>query len=62
MYRVEYNIKHIKKNSSLYGYLTTETCIFPNVKDAFDFARKIRSKKSKKVQVIGMPLIEQIYK
>lgn len=62
MYKVEYNVKHIKKKSFLYGQLTTQTCIFLNVKDAFDFARKIRGKRSKKLQVMGLPVIEQIYK
>lgn len=62
MYKVEYNFKHIKKKSFLYGQLSTKTCIFLNVKDAFDFARKIKIKRSKNIQVIGLPVIEQIYK
>lgn len=60
-YEVKYNIKHINKNSALYGLVSfDQKCKFASLKDAFRFAKEMANKKTSKIQVIGIPVIERI--
>jgi len=57
---VQYDIKHVKKTSALYGLLTTQTVKFPSLQSAMSFVRDMKGKKTTKFEVIGMPIIERI--
>jgi hypothetical protein len=57
---VQYDIKHIKKSSALYGLLTTQTVNFPTLQTAMSFVRDMKGKRTDKFEVIGMPIIERI--
>lgn len=60
-FKVTYDIKHISKKSALYGLVTfDQTCKFPSLQSATEFARQIRNKRTKKIQVVGIPVIERI--
>jgi hypothetical protein len=59
-FKVEYDIKHVKKSSALYGILTTQTVRFPTLQSALRFVRDMHGKKTPKFEVVGMPVIERI--
>ena len=60
-FKVVYNVKHINKKSALYGMVTfDQTCKFTTLKEAFNFARGMKDKRTSKIQVIGMPIIERL--
>lgn len=59
-FRVIYDVKHIKKTSALYGVLTEQSVAFPTLQDAFHFARLMHGKKTNKIEVVGLPVIERI--
>ena len=60
-FKVVYNVKHIDKKSALYGLVSfDQTCKFGSLKEAFKFAKVMHNKKTKKIQVVGMPVIERI--
>ena len=58
-FKVSYNVKHINKKSALYGLVSfDQTCNFPSLKEAHRFAKHMLNKKTKKIQVVGIPRIE----
>ena len=60
-FKVIYDIKHINKNSSLYGLLiSNQICKFVTMQSAIKFARNMNNKRTNKIQVIGRPIIERI--
>jgi hypothetical protein len=60
-FKVTYNVKHIDKMSALYGLVSfDQTCKFGSLQDAMRFVRNMTNKKTNKIQVIGMPVIERI--
>jgi hypothetical protein len=60
-FKVTYNVKHISKKSALYGLVSfDQTCRFPTLQSAIRFAKEMTNKKTSKIQVIGMPVIERI--
>jgi hypothetical protein len=59
-FKVEYDIKHTKKASALYGILTTQTVKFPTLQSALRFVRDMHGKKTTKFEVVGMPVIERL--
>jgi hypothetical protein len=60
-FKVIYNVKHINKKSALYGMVTfDQTCKFASLREAFRFAREMKNKRTSKIQVIGMPIIERL--
>lgn len=58
-FKVQYDIKHVKKTSALYGLLTTQTVKFPTLQSALRFVRDMHGKKTPKFEVVGMPVIER---
>jgi hypothetical protein len=60
LFRVVYDIKHVKKTSALYGILTEQSVSFPSLQLAIKFARDMNGKKTTKFEVVGMPVIERI--
>lgn len=61
-FKVVYDIKHVKKTSSLYGMLTQQTVKFPTLQSACLFARNMKGKRTSRFEVIGTPVIETIGK
>ena len=60
-FKVTYNVKHIDKMSALYGLVSfDQTYKFGSLQDAMRFVRGMTNKKTNKIQVIGMPVIERI--
>ena len=60
-FKVSYNVKHINKNSALYGLVSfDQTCKFGTLQDAIRFVRDMTNKKTSKIQVIGIPIVERI--
>jgi pentatricopeptide repeat protein len=59
-YKVTYDIKHVNKESDMYGVLCSGFCKFRSFDEAVQFVRQMRSKVATKYQVIGMPVIERI--
>jgi hypothetical protein len=60
-FKVVYNVKHIDKKSTLYGLVSfDQTCKFASLKEAFKFAREMQNKRTSKIQVVGMPIIERL--
>jgi hypothetical protein len=59
-FRVIYDIKHVKKTSTLYGVLTEQSVSFPTLQSAIKFARDMNGKKTTKFEVVGMPIIERL--
>lgn len=60
-FKVTYDVKHINKDSALYGLLTpNQTCKFPTLQSAIKFAKDMENKRTNKIQVIGRPIIERI--
>ena len=59
-YKVTYDIKHINKESNMYGVLSSGFCKFRSFVEAVQFVRQMRGKQATKYHVIGMPVIERI--
>jgi hypothetical protein len=60
-FKVTYNVKHVDKMSALYGLVSfDQTCKFGTLQSAIKFAKDMTNKKTNKIQVIGMPVIERI--
>jgi hypothetical protein len=60
-FKVSYNVKHISKKSALFGLVTfDQTCKFPTLQSAMNFARHMKGHRNSKIEVIGMPTIERI--
>lgn len=60
-FKVTYDIKHVNKNSALYGLLISDqTCKFVTLQSAIKFAKDMDNKRTNKIQVIGRPIIERI--
>ena len=60
-FKVTYNVKHIDKRSSLYGLVSfDQSCKFPTLQTAIKFAREMKNKRSNKIQVVGIPVVEKI--
>jgi hypothetical protein len=60
-FKVSYNVKHINKMSALYGLVSfDQTCKFGTLQEAIRFAKDMTNKKTTKIQVIGMPVVERI--
>ena len=60
-FKVVYDVKHINKNSALYGLLTpNQVCKFPTLQSAVRFAKQMEGKRTTKIQVMGRPVIERI--
>jgi hypothetical protein len=60
-FKVSYNVKHVDKNSALYGLVSfDQSCKFASLQSALKFAKDMKNKKTKKIQVVGMPVIERI--
>lgn len=60
LFRVVYDIKHVKKTSSQYGFLTQQVVNFPTLQSAIKFAKDMNGKKTTKFEVVGIPTIERI--
>jgi hypothetical protein len=60
-FKVTYNVKHINKKSALYGLVSfDQTCKFPSLQSAIRFAKEMTNRKTNKIQVVGIPVIERI--
>ena len=60
-FKVTYNVKHIDKKSALYGLVSfDQTCKFGSLQSALKFAKEMHNKKTRKITVVGMPVIERI--
>jgi len=60
-FKVTYDIKHINKNSALYGLLISDQiCKFVTLQSAIKFAKDMNGKRTNKIHVIGRPIIERI--
>jgi hypothetical protein len=60
-FKVTYDIKHVNKNSALYGLLISDQiCKFVTMQSAIKFAKDMDNKCTSKIQVIGRPIIERI--
>ena len=60
-FKVTYNVKHVNKMSALYGLVSfDQTCKFATLQSAIKFAKDMTNKKTTKIQVIGMPVVERI--
>lgn len=59
-FRVVYDIKHVKKTSTNYGFLTQQTVSFPTLQSAIKFAKDMNGKKTSKFEVVGIPTIERV--
>lgn len=59
-FKVIYDIKHVKKSSTLYGLLTQQTVKFGTLQSAIKFARDMNGKRTQKFEVVGIPTIERI--
>ena len=60
-FKVTYNVKHISKKSALYGLVSfDQTCKFGTLQSAIVFAKEMTNKKTSKIQVVGIPVIERI--
>jgi len=60
-FKVTYDIKHINKNSALYGLLISDQiCKFVTLQSAIKFAKYMNGKRTSKIHVIGRPIIERI--
>ena len=60
-YKVVYNVKHINKKSALYGLVSfDQACKFGSLNEASKFAKNMLNKRTSKIQVVGMPVIERI--
>jgi len=60
-FKVMYNVKHIDKKSALYGLVSfDQSCKFPTLQSAIKFAKGIKNKKTSKIHVVGLPVIERI--
>jgi folate-dependent tRNA-U54 methylase TrmFO/GidA len=60
-YKVVYNVKHIDKKSALYGLVSfDQTCKFGSLKEAFRFAHEMKNKRTSKIQVVGLPIVERL--
>lgn len=61
MYKVIYNVKHVDKRSALYGLVSfDQTCNFPSLQSAIKFAKDMNNKTTRKIQVVGVPIIERV--
>jgi hypothetical protein len=60
-FKVTYNVKHTDKKSALYGLVSfDQTCKFGSLQSALKFAKEMQNKKTRKITVVGMPVIERI--
>lgn len=59
-YRVDYDIKHLSRTSSMYGILTHKTAHFNSLTAAHEFACNMKGKKTDKFEVVGFPIIEKV--
>ena len=60
-FKVTYNVKHINKSSSMFGVVSfDQTSKFGTLQEAMRFVRDMYNKKTSKIQVIGMPIVERI--
>lgn len=60
-FKVTYNVKHVDKMSALYGLVSfDQTCKFGSLQSALKFAKEIKNKKTRKIHVVGVPMIERI--
>jgi hypothetical protein len=60
-FKVTYNVKHINKTSALYGLVSfDQICKFGSLQSAMQFAKEIKNKKTRKIHVVGVPVIERI--
>jgi len=60
-FKVTYNVKHINKSSALYGLVSfDQTCRFGTLQDAIRYAKEMTNKKTSKIQVVGLPVVERI--
>ena len=60
-FKVTYDVKHINKNSALYGLVSfDQSCTFPSLKDAFRFAKCMHGRRNSRIQVLGIPTIERV--
>jgi len=60
-FKVMYNVKHIDKKSALYGLVSfDQSCKFPTFQSAIKFAKGIKNKKTSKIHVVGIPVIERL--
>jgi len=60
-FKVSYNVKHVDKKSALYGLVSfDQSCKFASLQSALKFAKDMKNKRTKKIQVVGMPVIERI--
>lgn len=59
-FRVCYSIKHIDKESNIYGLLVDKKVFFETLQDAFKFSKEIYGSRKNGIQVMGRPSIERM--
>ena len=60
-FKVVYNVKHIDKKSALYGIVSfDQSCKFASMQEAMRFVKCMRGRRTNKIEVVGMPVIERV--
>jgi len=60
-FKVSYNVQNLDQKSSRYGYISfDQNTSFPTLQSAMKFAKEMTNKRTNKMRVIGIPVIETL--